>query len=89
VAPDRPVVQALAQLAAALVHLSNRRGRGATSVLAKAHGKLMVPGTPDAVGPISVTAARRLIEQLRDELAAGRDPDLHAARRALTRDRDR
>jgi hypothetical protein len=76
-APDRMVVQGLAQLAAALVHLSNGRQRGATSVLAKAHGKLMLPDTPAAVGTLDVTAVRSLIERLRNELAAGRTPDLH------------
>jgi predicted metal-dependent hydrolase len=78
VVPDRPAVQALAQLAAALVHLSNGRRRGATSVLAKAHGKLMLPDTPGAVGTVDLTAVRSLIERLRDELAAGRTPDLGA-----------
>jgi len=78
VAPDRMVVQALAQLAAALVHLSNGRHRGATSVLAKARGKLMLPDTPATVGTVDVIAVRSLIERLRDELAVGRTPDLHA-----------
>jgi hypothetical protein len=76
--PDRPAVQALAQLAAALVHLSNGRRRGATSVLAKAHGKLLRPDTPGAVGTLDVAAVRSLIQRLRDELAAGRSPDLRA-----------
>lgn len=80
VPPDRPAVQALAQLAAALVHLSHGRGRGAATVLAKAHGKLMRPDTPGVVGTIDVVAVRSLIERMRDELAAGRTPDLHAVR---------
>jgi predicted metal-dependent hydrolase len=84
VPPDRPAVQALAQLAAALVHLSNGRQRGAMSVLAKAHGKLMLPDTPGAVGPVEVTAVRSLIERLRDEIAVGETPDLHAVRLAVT-----
>jgi predicted metal-dependent hydrolase len=83
VSPDRPAVQALAQLAAALVHLSNGRQRGAARVLAKAHGKLILPDTPAAVGMVDVMAVRRLIERLRDELAAGRTPDLLAV--SLTR----
>jgi hypothetical protein len=77
VPPDRPVVQALAQLAAALVHLSNGQQRGAASVLAKARGKLTRPDTPGAVGAIDVAAVRILIARLHDELAAGRVPDLH------------
>ncbi len=83
VPPDRLAVQALAQLAAALVHLSNGRRAGATSVLAKAYGKVTLPDTPGAVGTVDVTAVRSLIERLRDELAAGRAPDLDAI--ALTR----
>lgn len=77
IAPDRSAVQALAQLAAALVHLSNGRPRGAASVLAKAHRKLTLPDTPGAVGTVDLAAVRVLIGRLRDELAAGRTPDLH------------
>jgi predicted metal-dependent hydrolase len=87
VSPDKPAVQALAQLAAALVHLSNGRQRGAMSVLAKAHSKLMRPDTPAAIGTVEVAAVRSLIERLRDEIAAGRTPDLHAAGLALSRSR--
>lgn len=74
---DRHVVQALAQLAAALVHLSHDRRRGAASVLAKAHRKLALPA-PAVVGVIDVAAVRAVIERLQGELAAGRMPDLRA-----------
>jgi predicted metal-dependent hydrolase len=85
-APDRLAVQALAQLAAALVHLSGdrlHRLRGAASLLAKAHRKLLLPEAPGAVGAVDMTRVRSAIEQLRSELAAGRTPELGAVAQLL------
>ena len=73
---DRPVVQALAQLAAALVLVAGGRSRGAASVLARAHRKLSEPGAPAAVGPIDAAAVRAAVERLQGDLSAGRTPDL-------------
>ncbi|HEX8110740.1 MAG TPA: DUF309 domain-containing protein [Kofleriaceae bacterium] len=77
---DRHAVQALAQLAAALVHLSRGRPRGAARVLAKAQRKLARPATPATIGPIDVALVRRQSDRLSDDLAAGRTPDLSAIR---------
>jgi uncharacterized protein len=77
---DRHAVQALAQLAAALVHLSRGRPRGAARVLAKAQRKLARPATPATLGPIDLASVRRLLDRLSDDLDAGRTPDLAAIR---------
>jgi len=77
---DRHAVQALAQFAAALVHLSRGRPRGAARVLAKAQRKLSQPGTPDTLGPIDLASVRRQLDRLSDDLDAGRTPDLAAIR---------
>lgn len=77
---DRPAVQALAQLAAALVHLSRGRPRGAARVVAKAQRKLARPETPATVGPIDIASVVRQLDRLSDDLDAGRTPDLSAIR---------
>ncbi len=77
---ERHAVQALAQLAAALIHLSRGRPRGAARVLAKAQRKLARPATPATIGSIDIASVRRQLDRLSDDLDAGRIPDLSAIR---------
>lgn len=80
---DKLVVQALAQLAAALVHLERGNRIGAERVLDKARDKLAGRDTPATVATIDVDRVRQVIAQLGAELAAGRTPDLATATLAL------
>lgn len=83
--PERDAAQALAQLAAALVHVARGGRRGAASVLGKAERRL-APASPAALGAIDIAAVRRLIAMLRAELAAGAAIDLAAIRERWSRD---
>lgn len=75
VPPDKTVLQAMVQLAAALLHLSRRRPRPASRLLEKALAKLSLSGLPDSLGGVDVPAVRARITALVAELAAGRVPD--------------
>jgi hypothetical protein len=73
IGPDRPLLQAIVQIAVAHVHLERGNNRGATVLLGEALGRL-VPLGDQALG-LDLTALRTCVAARLQALQSGIEPD--------------